>query len=387
MPTTRAALFVEPSKPLDVREIELEPPGPGDVLVRMEAVGVCGSDLHVVRGEWKRPTPMVLGHEGAGVIEAVGEGVRDLAAGDRVIVHWAPSCGECAACRRGRPATCARLRAAIGAGTLLDGTTRMTYGGEQVYRMTSIGAFAERIVVAANTVIPLPERFRMDEAALLGCAALTGIGAVRNVARARPGDRALVVGAGGVGQFAVQALRIAGAEVIAVSDPSEARRDQACALGATHSVTPDELTGLVEQLGDGFDIAIEAVGAAPTVRAAMEATRIGGMTVLVGMAPTGTEVGFDAFTFTAQEKILVGSMYGSADPAVTAVGALSDAESGALELASILGPSYELDDINEAIEAALAGDAGRTTILPNGPSGPRPSHRRPRRRAPPRPPG
>jgi Zn-dependent alcohol dehydrogenase len=366
---TRAALFTGPSRPLEVREIELEPPGPGDVLVRMEAVGVCGSDLHVVRGEWTRPTPMVLGHEGAGVIEAVGGGVTGLAAGDRVIVHWAPSCGQCNACRRGRPATCARLRTAIGAGTLLDGTTRMTYRGEPVYRMTSIGAFAERIVVAANTVIPLPEGFGMEEASLLGCAALTGVGAVRNVARVQAGDRALVVGAGGVGQFAVQALRIAGAELIAVSDPSEVRREQARALGATHALEPHELPALLEELEDGFDVAIEAVGAEPTVRAAMGATRIGGTTVLVGMAPTGTEVGFDAFAFTAQEKVLVGSMYGSADPAVTATGALADVESGALELTSILGPSYDLEHVNEGIEVALAGDAGRTTILPNGPVG------------------
>jgi Zn-dependent alcohol dehydrogenase len=365
--TTRAALFFGSNRPLEVREVELEPPGPDDILVRMEAVGVCGSDLHVIRGEWARPTPMILGHEGAGVIEEVGADVDGIAPGDRVIVHWAPSCGKCAACRRGRPATCAQLRAAIGAGTLLDGTTRMTYRGEPVYRMTSIGAFAERIVVAANTVIPLPDRFRMEEAALIGCAALTGVGAVRNVAKVKPGDRALVVGAGGVGQFAIQALRIAGAEVIAVSDPSEPRRSQARELGATHTATPDELPALVEQLGDGFDVAIEAVGAAATVRAAMDSTRIGGLTALVGMAPTGTEVGFDAFTFTAQEKVLVGSMYGSADPAVTAAGALSDAAAGSLDLAGLLGPSYDLDHVNDGIEVALAGNSGRTTILPNGP--------------------
>jgi S-(hydroxymethyl)glutathione dehydrogenase / alcohol dehydrogenase len=246
----------------------------------------------------------------------------------------------------------------------------MRHRGAPVYRMTSVGAFMEKVVVAASSVIALPDQFPLEEAALIGCAALTGVGVVHNVADVQPGARTLVIGAGGVGQFVVQALRIAGAAVIAVSDPSAERRAQAEAFGATHAVAPDELSALIGELGEGFDVAFEAVGHPATVRTALDATRIGGMTTLVGMAPTGTEVAFDPFTFTAQKKVLVGSMYGSADPALTAAGVLRDVASGALELGAILGPSFDLDHINDGVAVALAGDAGRVTIQPNGPIAP-----------------
>ena len=362
---TNAALFTEAGKPLEVAEVTLDPLGPTDVRVRMEAVGVCGSDLHVIRGEWARPTPMILGHEGAGVVEEVGAEVTDHAPGDRVIIHWAPSCGECPACLHGRPATCAKLRAAIGAGTLLNGTTGISYRGEPVYRMTAVGAFAQQVAVPARSLIPLPDEMGMTEAALIGCAALTGVGVVSNLLRVQPGAKALVVGAGGVGQFVIQGLRLAGAEVIAVSDPSEQRRAAASSFGATHAVGPDDLPVLVEELG-GFEAVIEAVGSPPTIQAAIEATAIGGTTAMVGMAPTGTKASFDPFVFTAQEKSLVGSMYGSADPAVTAASVLAASTSGEMDLASMLGLTFSLEQINEGIDAALAGNQGRTTILPNG---------------------
>lgn len=362
---TQAALFTAASKSLEIAEVELDPLGATDVLVRMEAVGVCGSDLHVIRGEWARPTPMILGHEGAGVIEQVGGEVTDFSPGDRVIIHWAPSCGACPACLKGRPATCSKLRAAIGAGTLLNGTTGISLEGDPVYRMTAVGAFAQLVAVPERSVIPLPDEMQMAEAALIGCAALTGVGVVANLLQVEPGAKTLVVGAGGVGQFVIQALRIAGAAVIAVSDPTRQRRAAAVAFGATHAVAPEDLPGLVEELG-GFEAVIEAVGSPPTIQAAIEATQIGGVTAMVGMAPTGTKACFDPFVFTAQEKSLVGSMYGSADPAVTATGVLAASLAGEMDLATMLGPSFDLDHINDGIQVALAGDQGRTTILPNG---------------------
>jgi S-(hydroxymethyl)glutathione dehydrogenase/alcohol dehydrogenase len=360
---TRAALFTDPGSPLEVAEVRLDPLGREDVLVRMEAVGICGSDLHVIRGEWERPAPMILGHEGAGVVQEVGAGVDGVSAGDRVIIHWAPSCGECSACLNGRPATCPKLRAAIAAGTLLDGTTGISFEGEPVFRMTAVGAFAELVAVPAKSLIPLPEGITMDEAALIGCAALTGMGAVSNLLGVEAGARSLVVGAGGVGQFVVQALRIAGAEVIAVSDPSEHRRRAAEQLGATHAVAPEDLAALVEELG-GFEVVIEAVGSAPTIGAAIEATAIGGTAALVGMAPIGASASFDPFSFTAQEKTLVGSMYGSADPAVTARSVLAASLTGEMDLGAMLGTSFDLDHINDGIATALAGDGGRTIICP-----------------------
>ena len=176
--------------------------------MRIDAVGICGSDLHVVKGEWVRPRPMVLGHEGAGVVEAVGSDVDGLAVGDRVILSWAPACGECGPCLAGRTTACLPLRAGIGAGTLPDGTTRLSSDGETIYRMTAVGALAERVVMPASGVLKLTHELPAAEAALLGCAALTGIGAAREVAA---GDVVVVIGAGGVGQFCVQGARLRGA--------------------------------------------------------------------------------------------------------------------------------------------------------------------------------
>jgi S-(hydroxymethyl)glutathione dehydrogenase/alcohol dehydrogenase len=205
---TRAAVMHEPGA-LVIEELDVEEPLPGEVVVRMSAVGVCGTDLHSYKGEWDRPTPIVLGHEGAGVVEAAGADAT-LSEGDRVVLSWAPACGECGACRRGRPAACGPLSSAIGKGTLLGGRTGLSLGGETVYRGTATGALAERVVVAAGAAMPLADDVPLEHAALLGCAALTGVGAVLNAARPEPGFTALVIGAGGVGQFVVQGARIAG---------------------------------------------------------------------------------------------------------------------------------------------------------------------------------
>src|SRR3990172_7900130 len=242
---TQAAVFWGPGQPFTVEEIDASDPGPGDVVVAMTAVGICGTDLHSVKGEFQRPTPMVLGHEGAGVIEAVGDGVRGLAVGDEVVLSWAPSCGECADCRRGRPAACVPLHRAIGGGTLVDGTTGMTLDGEVLYRGTATGAMSERLVVTERVALPTGGGLPLEEAALLGCAALTGVGAALFAARVEPGSSVIVIGAGGVGQFVVQGARIAGAESIVAVDPLEARLEQARRLGATHAATPESLKELM----------------------------------------------------------------------------------------------------------------------------------------------
>jgi S-(hydroxymethyl)glutathione dehydrogenase/alcohol dehydrogenase len=358
---TRASLFHDPGRPLETVEVELEPPRESEVLVRMAAIGVCGSDLHVLRGEWPRPTPMVLGHEGAGVVEAVGEGVDDLAVGDRVVISWAPACGECAPCRRGRPAACEPLRAAIGAGTLLDGTTRVSYAGETVYRMTATGCLAEHVVVTAKAALPLGEGISLEEAALLGCAALTGVGAVRHASTLAEGETALVVGAGGVGQFVVQGARMAGAARIVCVDPNEARLERARALGATDTGPPEAIGSL---LAGGADVAFDAVGLSDTSALALRHTRGGGRCVLVGMPPAGARLDLDPFDFTNREKTLTGTIYGSEDPAVALPQLLADVRAGRLELGSLLGPTYPLEAADEAFRASLAGSAGRVLVVP-----------------------
>jgi S-(hydroxymethyl)glutathione dehydrogenase/alcohol dehydrogenase len=356
---TRAALFRAPGRALELRDVELEEPGPGDVLVRMAATGICGSDLHLVRGEWTRPTPMVLGHEGAGVVEAAGADVRGLEPGDRVVLSWAPSCGECGPCRYGRPVACAPLRAGIAAGTLPDGTTRMTVDGAPVYRMTAIGALAERIVVPARAALPLPDDVPLEQAALIGCAALTGVGAVLNRARVREGAAVLVVGAGGVGQFVVQGARIAGAARIVVVDPLEGRRAQALRLGATAAASPDEVEG-------EFDVAFDAVGGAETFELALRSARGGGTVVAVGMAPAGARLELDPGQLTNEEKVLTGSLYGSEDPAVALPALLDHVRAGRLELASLVGPSFPLEQAEEAVQASLAGSPGRVLVMMGG---------------------
>ena len=302
---TRAALFHAPGETLEVREIDVEEPGPDDVLVRIAATGVCGSDLHVVRGEWKRPVPMVLGHEGAGVVEAVGSRVTGVAPGERVVLSWAPSCGECGPCLAGRPVACAPLRAGIAAGTLADGTTRLSLGGKPVYRMTSIGSWAERMLLPAKAVLPIPDDLPLEEAALIGCAALTGVGAVLNRARVEPGA-------------------VAGE----------------------------------------FDYAFDAVGGRETFDLAVRSTRGGGTVVAVGMAAAGVRYELDPFQLTNEEKWLTGSLYGSEDPAVALPRMLQLVRDDQLDLEGTLGPTFSLDEVNEAIAASLGGSPGRVLVVP-----------------------
>lgn len=362
---TRAALFRAVGEPFEVAEIDLDEPGPSDVVVRMAAVGICGTDLHQVKGEFRRPTPMVLGHEGAGIVEEVGASVTSVAPGDAVVLSWAPSCGRCAGCRRGRPATCKPLNAAIANGTLPDGTTGMSYRGETVYRGTATGCLAERVVVSDQVALPVGHSIPLDQAALLGCAVLTGVGAVLYAARLEPGSTVLVVGAGGVGQFVVQGARIAGAGTIVVTDPLEGRRDQVLRLGATHAFGPDELrAGLKELLPDGVDVGFDAVGDPATTETALRLTRDGGTTVIVGLPAAGLRLDLDPFELIRREKHLTGTLYGSEDPAVSLPAMLDLVAAGTLELASLVGPSFSLDEIDAAVAASLAGEPGRVLVRP-----------------------
>lgn len=362
---TRAALFHKAGEPLEVVEIDLVEPRPHEVLVRMAAVGICGTDLHQVKGEFRRPTPMVLGHEGAGVVEAVGDAVTRLRPGDEVVLSWAPSCGRCAGCRRGRPATCRVLNAAIPNGTLPDGTTGMTYRGETVFRGTATGCLAERVVVSQQVALPLGGGIPLDQAALLGCAALTGVGAVLFAAQVAAGASVLVIGAGGVGQFVTQGARIAEASPIVVCDPVTARLDGAVAAGATHTAAPDGLRDVVRHaVPDGVDYAFDAVGDPATTETALRFTRDGGTTVIVGLPAQGLRLDLDPFELIRKEKRLTGTLYGSEDPAVSLPVMVDHVRAGRLELAASVGPSFSLDDVNDAIAASLGGEAGRVLVTP-----------------------
>ncbi len=362
---TRAGLFRAVGEPLEVVEIDLAEPGPNDVVVRIAAAGICGTDLHQVKGEWQRPTPMVLGHEGAGVVEHVGDAVDSVRVGDEVVLSWAPSCGHCVDCARGRPAACVPLHRAIGNGTLVDGTTGMALDGATVYRGTATGAWAERVVVTSKVALPIGSSIPLRDAALLGCAALTGVGAVLFAARAQPGAVVVVIGGGGVGQFVVQGARIAGAEVIVVVDPVEARREQVLRFGATHAVHPDDLKEAMKSVApDGADYGFDAVGFPETSATALRFTRSGGTTVMVGLPPTGLRLDLDPGEFLRREKFLTGTMYGSEDPAVALPILLDHVAAGRLELTPLLGEVFPLERIDDAVQASLELPAGRVLVEP-----------------------
>jgi S-(hydroxymethyl)glutathione dehydrogenase/alcohol dehydrogenase len=257
------------------------------------------------------------------------------------------------------------LHQAIGAGTLVDGTTGISYEGETVYRGTATGALAERVVVAAKVALPTGGGIPLREAALLGCAALTGVGSVLFAARVSAGSSVLVLGGGGVGQFVVQGARIAGAETIVCADPVEARRAPALELGATHAFDPAELAVELPKLApEGVDYAFEAVGDPAVSIAALELTRSGGTIVIVGLPPTGSRLDLDPAQFTRREKWLTGTMYGSEDPAVALPVLIDHVRTGRLDLASLVGPAFPLDAVNDAVETSLAGSPGRVLVTP-----------------------
>jgi S-(hydroxymethyl)glutathione dehydrogenase/alcohol dehydrogenase len=241
----------------------------------------------------------------------------------------------------------------------------MSLRGETVYRGTATGCLAERVVVSEDVALPLGGAVPFEQAALLGCAVLTGVGAVLYAAEVTAGSSVLVIGAGGVGQFVVQGARIAGAELIVCVDPFEGRRTQALRLGATHAVAPDDLKEALRGLApDGCDFGFDAVGDPATSSTALRHTRSGGRCVIVGLPATGLRLDLDPGEFNRREKWLTGTMYGSEDPAVALPVLLEHVRAGRLELASLVGDSYPLDQVNQAVEASLAGSVGRVIVVP-----------------------
>jgi len=358
----RAAVLHEFGRPLAVEELELDPPKAGEVGVRMVASGVCHSDLHVAQGIHPTSLPVVLGHEGAGVVEEVGSGVAGLRPGDHVLLTWLPYCGHCRQCIRGRPNICENT--AWYDATMEDGTCRFHRDGQPVHHYNT-SSFAERSVVPARTAVKVDPSLPLSELALMGCAVMTGVGAVLNTARVRPGDSVAVVGCGGVGLNVVQGARIAGATTIVAVDVVPAKLELARELGATAVVDAsgaDPLGAVRELVPGGVDHAFEALGRPETIATTLELTCRGGQALLIGMAPPDARVGLDALTMTLEERCVRGSWYGSCVPLRDLPLLVELYRDGRLVLEPLI-TTCRLDDVNDAFQRMQAGETARSVIV------------------------
>jgi Zn-dependent alcohol dehydrogenase len=359
--TALAAVCTSLHKPLEVMDLQVAAPRAGEVAVRIEAAGICASDLSVRNGTLPSPLPIVLGHEGAGVVDAVGEGVTHLTVGDHVAIAAMPQCGRCFRCRRGQTGLCERGDGVLFSGAQLDGTLRFATGdGVAVAQMVAAGVFAERVVVPAISVVPLPKDLPFGPAALLGCAVVTGLGAALNTASIRPGDTVAVIGAGSVGLCAIQGARLAGAGRIIAMDLVEAKLDVARTVGATDvlEARDADLVAAVKDLtaGRGADVTIEAVGAQATVDAAIRMTDKGGEVVFVGAGGPETRINIPQFRgLVAGAKTFKGCLFGAADIHRDIPRYVEHYQRGILNLDVLISQSFTLDAINDGLAAVAAG--------------------------------
>jgi S-(hydroxymethyl)glutathione dehydrogenase/alcohol dehydrogenase len=367
-PTTiRAAVLREPGD-VRVEDVELDPPGLGEVLVRVAAAGVCHSDVHLAdgslgEGRW----PMVLGHEGAGVVVEVGEGVTHVGPGDEVVLCWVPSCRECAACRAGRPTLCAVAAKHSLTGTLLDGTSRLRLpDGTVLQHGLMTACFAELVVVPAAGAVPLPRGLPLWQAALLGCGAMTGFGAVRNVARVEAGESVVVIGVGGVGLQVLAAAKHAGAAPLVAVDRDPAKLARAVERGADAVVDTSTDENPVRTLRSltkgGADHSFEVVGLPETMLLAWKALRPGATAVVIGIAAKGAELVLPALELSTERGIR-GSFYGSGDPAADLPELARLAAEGALDLAGVVTQLDTLDGVGEALDRLRRGEGVRTVLV------------------------
>ena len=335
-------------------ELDLEPPAEGEVLVQLRASGVCHSDLNAIDGTAETPCPAVLGHEGAGVVEAVGPGVT-LAPGTHVVLSWLPACGECAECRRELSHLCRTAWALMSTGGLLDGTSRLSRGGEPVFHYCFLSSFAERAVVPARCCVPIPAEVPFDIAALVGCGVTTGTGAVWRTAGVRPGDRVCVIGCGGVGMSAILGAVAVGAAPIVAVDVAEDKLEPALSLGATHAVRwaggPEETAELVQSASGGVDYAFEATGRPEAGLAALLCTRPRGAAVLIGIPRAGDTVPVPAAEMARTERRVLGSLYGSARPERDFPVLLDLYRRGRLPLDRLISARLPLEEVEDAFDA------------------------------------
>lgn len=363
----QAMVMYEAGAPLVLEQVELDQPGPGEVLVTIEATGVCHSDLHYLAGGLSARTPIVLGHEGAGVVESVGEGVTGFEAGDKVVFLWRPRCGECEFCLSGKPAQCTLGRVHGVKNELLRGGTRLSKDGQRIHHLMGDSCFAEKAVVSQESIIKIDNDIPSEIAAIVGCAVITGMGTVLNTMPDAAGKSVVIIGAGGVGLSAVIAADLVGAAQIIVSDVVPGRLEKARDLGATHTIdssSEDFTTRVLEITGGGAHFVLEAIGKPDTIRAGFEALRPGGTEVVVGLGSVGEELSIPINLLVQGDRRLVGALYGSANTPLQLPQILRLYQAGRLPLEKLLDRSFPLAEANEALEHLRTAAVGRPILVP-----------------------
>lgn len=361
--TSTAAIYPGSGDRVEVAEISVAAPRRDEVLVRINASGVCGSDRHVIDGEWNVPSPTVMGHEGAGVVVELGEGVTSLAVGDHVALVWNQACLHCVNCQSGKPWACTELRS--NDCVMPDGTTRLTREGDDVYPYLAVGSMSEYAVVPATAAIRMPEDLPFEVAALIGCSVHTGLGAVQNNAKVSGGESAVVVGCGGVGLSILMGLRLAGANPIIAVDRNPDKLELALEAGATHAVLADEHTAerIQELTGGGADVAFEAIGNPFTIQQLPGHVRLGGRAVLVGMPPEDSPIPIDVLDLCYRGITVIASNYGGGVPARDFPRYAALYLAGRLPLDSLISHRISVNDVNEAFDAMRQGAEARSVIV------------------------
>lgn len=356
------------SRPIKIETLELDPPGRGEVLVQIKAAGLCHSDLSVINGSRPRVMPMALGHEAAGIVMEVGEGVTDLQPGDHVVCAFVPSCGHCLPCQEGRPALCEPGAKTNTVGTLLSGERRIhfTEDEETIHHHLGVSAFADHAVVARNSLIKVDPEVPFDKVAVFGCAVITGVGAVVNTAKIEMGSTVAVVGLGGVGLSALLGAKTAGASRIVAVDVNEVKLAQARELGATdtfNSKDPEVISLIRQATGGGVDYAFETAGVVPAMNVAYGITKRGGTTVTTGLPHPDHHFSFPQVTLTAEERTLKGSYVGSCVPARDIPRFIELYKQGRLPVDQLLTDRLSLDEINEGFDRLARGEASRLVVV------------------------
>ncbi|SDU79660.1 S-(hydroxymethyl)glutathione dehydrogenase / alcohol dehydrogenase [Microlunatus sagamiharensis] len=364
-----AAVLRETGAPLSMEQVELDEPGPGEVRVRIEAAGVCHSDLHYVLGDLPARLPLVVGHEGAGVVEALGPRTTGrISVGDRVALQWRPRCGECDACVAGNPVLCRYGRVLATTNGLMDGTSRLHAGGETLHHLMGVSCFAEQAVVSETSVLAIPDEVPTEVAAISACAVITGVGAVLNAVEDAAGRPLLVLGAGGVGLAAVMGAALVGAGPVIAVDVDPGHLELASAVGATHVVDARE-GDVVERVlaltgGAGVPWAVDAVGAPATMRQCVDALSPGGTLVAVGLNRPDATMALPINDLVQRQKRVVGALYGASNPRMDLPRLFSLYAAGRLPLDRLLGDRRPLAEADAALASLRGGAAGRTVLVP-----------------------